>query len=227
MPSTPIPSCSNDREFPEEVKLEVVEVFGRGCKADLPWGSICGTSLRVLRTDRGERCIGFLHVVRMPDRIPDLEVGSVVIATQRQIVLNPEADVIDTGVLKRPSGEIVLATAGGTRPAVFERYQKDLFPGVSLSVDEPYCTTKHDIRFAAFRLTSADGVCVVRRGETPGAARAGTLGRAVRAAAKDRDWRERFWRRRYVAIVVADESAQVARLKYILRNGCMRGSAGA
>ncbi len=42
----------------------------------------------------------------------------------------------------------------------------------------------------------------------------------AREAGRLHDWRERFWRRRYVAIVVADETAQVARLKYILRNGC-------
>jgi putative transposase len=33
-------------------------------------------------------------------------------------------------------------------------------------------------------------------------------------------WRERFWGRRYSAIVVADETAQVSRLKYLLSNGC-------
>ncbi len=45
----------------------------------------------------------------------------------------------------------------------------------------------------------------------------------AREAGRLHDWRERFWRRRYVAIVVADVTAQVARLKYILRNGCKEG----
>jgi hypothetical protein len=37
-------------------------------------------------------------------------------------------------------------------------------------------------------------------------------------------WRERFWARRYQAIVVSDEEeAQIARLVYILRHGCKEG----
>jgi hypothetical protein len=36
-------------------------------------------------------------------------------------------------------------------------------------------------------------------------------------------WRERFWGRLYRAIVVADETAQVERLRYILENGVKEG----
>jgi REP element-mobilizing transposase RayT len=43
------------------------------------------------------------------------------------------------------------------------------------------------------------------------------VGRAVR-------WREKFWGRRYQAIVVSDEdSAQIERLVYLLRHGCKEG----
>jgi hypothetical protein len=46
------------------------------------------------------------------------------------------------------------------------------------------------------------------------------LGRAVH-------WRERFWGRRYQAIVVSnEEAAQVDRLLYILRQGCKEGLVG-
>lgn len=34
------------------------------------------------------------------------------------------------------------------------------------------------------------------------------------------DWRHRFWARRYRAIVVADETSAVARLRYLLCHGC-------
>jgi putative transposase len=37
------------------------------------------------------------------------------------------------------------------------------------------------------------------------------------------DWRHRFWARRYRAIVVADDVAAVARLRYIFQNGCQEG----
>jgi len=37
------------------------------------------------------------------------------------------------------------------------------------------------------------------------------------------EWRQRFWARRYRAIVVADEAAAVDRLRYILRHGCKEG----
>jgi REP element-mobilizing transposase RayT len=37
------------------------------------------------------------------------------------------------------------------------------------------------------------------------------------------EWRHRFWARRYRAIVVADDDAAVARLHYILKNGCQEG----
>ena len=37
-------------------------------------------------------------------------------------------------------------------------------------------------------------------------------------------WREKFWSRRYRAVVVSDEpEAQVARLRYLLENGCKEG----
>jgi REP element-mobilizing transposase RayT len=38
-----------------------------------------------------------------------------------------------------------------------------------------------------------------------------------------RGWRQRFWGRRYRAIVVADEQAQIARLRYVFANSCKEG----
>jgi len=37
------------------------------------------------------------------------------------------------------------------------------------------------------------------------------------------EWKEKFWGRRYRAIVVADEPSQLERLKYILSHGCKEG----
>jgi hypothetical protein len=37
------------------------------------------------------------------------------------------------------------------------------------------------------------------------------------------EWRQKFWGRRYRAIVVADDEAAIARLRYILSNGCKEG----
>ncbi|MEO5769401.1 MAG: transposase [Polyangia bacterium] len=48
-------------------------------------------------------------------------------------------------------------------------------------------------------------------------------GNIAREIGRIHDWRHRFWARRYRAIVVADEAAAVARLRYILQNGCQEG----
>jgi hypothetical protein len=48
-------------------------------------------------------------------------------------------------------------------------------------------------------------------------------GNIAREVGRLHRWRERFWGRRYRAIVVADETAQVERLKYILENGVKEG----
>jgi REP element-mobilizing transposase RayT len=48
-------------------------------------------------------------------------------------------------------------------------------------------------------------------------------GNIAREVGRLHDWRERFWSRRYRAIVVADDLAGVARLRYILQNGCKEG----
>ena len=48
-------------------------------------------------------------------------------------------------------------------------------------------------------------------------------GNIARGIGRLHDWRQRFWSRRYRAIVVADEATQPARLKYILQNGCKEG----
>lgn len=46
-------------------------------------------------------------------------------------------------------------------------------------------------------------------------------GNLAKEAGRLHGWRERFWGRRYQAIVVSDEeTAQVARLRYVLENGC-------
>ena len=48
-------------------------------------------------------------------------------------------------------------------------------------------------------------------------------GNIAREVGRLHDWRQRFWARRYRSIVVADDDAAVARLRYILRNGCREG----
>jgi putative transposase len=48
-------------------------------------------------------------------------------------------------------------------------------------------------------------------------------GNVAREIGRLHEWRHRFWARRYRAIVVADEEAAVARLRYILKNGCQEG----
>jgi REP element-mobilizing transposase RayT len=48
-------------------------------------------------------------------------------------------------------------------------------------------------------------------------------GNIAREAGRLHGWRERFWSRRYRAIVVGDAAAQVDRLRYILANGCKEG----
>jgi putative transposase len=48
-------------------------------------------------------------------------------------------------------------------------------------------------------------------------------GNIAREIGRIHDWRQRFWARRYRAIVVADEAAEVGRLRYILQNGCQEG----
>jgi REP element-mobilizing transposase RayT len=48
-------------------------------------------------------------------------------------------------------------------------------------------------------------------------------GNLARQIGQLHDWQDRFWSRRYRAIVVADEGAQVARLKYCLSQGCKEG----
>jgi hypothetical protein len=49
-------------------------------------------------------------------------------------------------------------------------------------------------------------------------------GNLAREAGRLADWREKFWSRRYQAIVVSEEdSAQIARLRYILAHGVKEG----
>jgi REP element-mobilizing transposase RayT len=48
-------------------------------------------------------------------------------------------------------------------------------------------------------------------------------GNIAREIGRVHEWRQRFWARRYRAIVVADDAAAVARLRYILQNGCKEG----
>jgi hypothetical protein len=50
-------------------------------------------------------------------------------------------------------------------------------------------------------------------------------GNIAREAGRLHAWRERFWGRRYRAIVVADgdEAAQIARFRYLLAQGCKEG----
>jgi putative transposase len=48
-------------------------------------------------------------------------------------------------------------------------------------------------------------------------------GNIAREIGRLHSWRQRFWGRRYRAIVVADETSAVARLRYILQNGCKEG----
>jgi putative transposase len=48
-------------------------------------------------------------------------------------------------------------------------------------------------------------------------------GNIAREVGRVHAWRQRFWGRRYSAIVVADEESQVERLRYIFRNGCKEG----
>lgn len=48
-------------------------------------------------------------------------------------------------------------------------------------------------------------------------------GNIAREIGRLHGWRDRFWSRRYRAIVVADEDAQVQRLRYILENGVKEG----
>ena len=48
-------------------------------------------------------------------------------------------------------------------------------------------------------------------------------GNIAREIGRLHEWRHRFWARRYRAIVVADDLAAVARLRYILQNGCKEG----
>lgn len=48
-------------------------------------------------------------------------------------------------------------------------------------------------------------------------------GNIARELARLHGWRDRLWSRRYQAIVVADDDAAVARLRYILLNGCKEG----
>jgi REP element-mobilizing transposase RayT len=48
-------------------------------------------------------------------------------------------------------------------------------------------------------------------------------GNIAREIGRLHDWPHRFWARRYRAIIVADDGAAVARLRYILQNGCQEG----
>jgi REP element-mobilizing transposase RayT len=48
-------------------------------------------------------------------------------------------------------------------------------------------------------------------------------GNVAREIGRLHDWRHRFWARRYRSIVIADDTAAVARLRYILQNGCQEG----
>jgi REP element-mobilizing transposase RayT len=48
-------------------------------------------------------------------------------------------------------------------------------------------------------------------------------GNIAREVGRLHQWQHRFWARRYRGIVVADETAAVARLRYILLNGCQEG----
>jgi REP element-mobilizing transposase RayT len=48
-------------------------------------------------------------------------------------------------------------------------------------------------------------------------------GNIAREIGRLHDWSSRFWSRRYRAIVVADDVAAIARLRYIFQNGCKEG----
>jgi REP-associated tyrosine transposase len=45
----------------------------------------------------------------------------------------------------------------------------------------------------------------------------------AREAGRLHDWKEKFWGRRYRAIPILDEVAQVDRLHYLLSHGCKEG----
>jgi hypothetical protein len=49
------------------------------------------------------------------------------------------------------------------------------------------------------------------------------LGNVALEVGRHHGWNGRFWGRRYRSIVVADGASQVARLRYILANGCKEG----
>jgi REP element-mobilizing transposase RayT len=48
-------------------------------------------------------------------------------------------------------------------------------------------------------------------------------GNIARKVGRLHGWRERFWGRRYAAIEILDEEAQIARLRYLLSHGCKEG----
>jgi REP element-mobilizing transposase RayT len=48
-------------------------------------------------------------------------------------------------------------------------------------------------------------------------------GNIAKEAGRMHGWKDKFWARRYQAIVVADEAAQQDRLRYILSHGCKEG----
>ena len=48
-------------------------------------------------------------------------------------------------------------------------------------------------------------------------------GNTAREAGQLHDWHDKFWSRRYTAIEIIDEAAQIDRLDYLLSNGCKEG----
>lgn len=96
---------------------------------------------------------------RMPEFTIGLTVDQVVMVQTRTNTLNPEKDVIPTGIVRDQEGALLLGWAWGTRPSEFD---KDLFQGMEISTEPPFCTSTESFSPVAVRFVSGPSECVVR-----------------------------------------------------------------
>jgi hypothetical protein len=150
--------CSNEVTYPTPVRLRVHSVDRLCYPASYPGMISCLTRAWALPLDR-EVCASVTGGV-IPKHLLKIEKGMELIADHSIAVRDFEEDVSKVGVLKDPSGRLLVGVAHGTRPEVFE---KAMFQGLELTLNrQPLCIDKRDGRQRlAVTFSTPDGACTL------------------------------------------------------------------
>ena len=148
--------CAWDADPVGEVQLRIRSVVTTCIQGS--YGRLqCGT--RALGLAEGTVVCAAGIGVRLPEYAARLTVDQVVRMQVRTNTLNPELDVIHTATIRDQQGFLLLGWTWGNRPAEFE---KDLFQGLELSTDAPFCSSTDGASPAMLHLKTGVEDCAVR-----------------------------------------------------------------